>query len=184
MCAAMEERTNRGRVQADARRGLGMRPVADMLPSISGAACREFGFVQSAIVSRWAEIMGADYVGVSAPEAIRFPPGKRSDGVLSVIVEGEHAPIIQNAAPAILERINHFFGYPAVTRVTIRRSATVSAEPRRSPSSPSPLPGDMSERLRAIADPELHAILSSLAAGVVASEAAPAIDGHQRENDA
>ena len=56
------------------------RAVSDMLPEVGGAAFRRFGFVQSSIVSRWREIVGARYAAVSSPESIRFPPGKKSDG--------------------------------------------------------------------------------------------------------
>jgi hypothetical protein len=37
-------------------------------------------------VSRWDEIVGARYDAVSAPEAIRFPIGKKSDGTLELTV--------------------------------------------------------------------------------------------------
>ena len=123
----MTERKSRGRPPKahapEAPRAMGTRSLADMLPSIGGAAFRRFGFVQSAVVSRWAEIVGPRYAGVSAPESIRFPHGKRSDGVLNLLVEGAHAPMMQHVAPAIVERVNRFFGYPAVARVTIRQAA-------------------------------------------------------------
>ena len=42
------------------------RAVAELLPAIGGAAFKRFGFVQSAIVSRWPEIVGERWAGVSA----------------------------------------------------------------------------------------------------------------------
>src|SRR5262245_62750643 len=80
-----------------------MRAVSDLLPEVGGAAFRRFGFVQSSIVSRWREIVGPRYSAVSAPESIRFPPGKKSQGVLNLIVESAHAPMMQHVAPAIIE---------------------------------------------------------------------------------
>ena len=67
------------------------------MPDIGRAAFRRFGFVQSSVVSRWDEIVGARYAAVSAPEAIRFPVGKKSDGTLELTVEGAHAPMAQAA---------------------------------------------------------------------------------------
>jgi hypothetical protein len=55
------------------RRAMRARAVSEMLPEIGGNAFRRFGFVQSSIVSRWREIVGDRYAGVSAPESIRFP---------------------------------------------------------------------------------------------------------------
>jgi len=150
------------------------RPVADMLPAIGGAAFRRFGFVQSSIVSRWREIVGERYAGVSAPESIRFPVGKRSNGVLSLVVEGAHAPMMQHVAPVIVERVNRFFGYPAIERVQFRQGIVkvAKAASRQAPPSLRPIPADLGDSLRTIADPELRACLESLARGVADAPAA------------
>ena len=154
---------------AEAPRANGPRAVADMLPAIGGAAFRKFGFVQSSVVSRWPEIVGARYADVSAPESIRFPHGKKSDGVLTLTVEGAHAPMMQHVAPAIVERVNRFFGYAAVARVTIRQGHVRRAmAARAAPPSLKPVSAEIGDSLRAIADPELRACLAALA-GAVAS---------------
>src|SRR5687768_8634667 len=101
-------RTKKTQSPARARR---MRPVAELLPEAGGAAFRRFGFVQSSIVSRWREIVGARYAEVSSPESIRFPAGRKSRGVLTLIVQGAHAPMMQHVAPTIVERVNAFFGH-------------------------------------------------------------------------
>ncbi|HEX8654779.1 MAG TPA: DciA family protein, partial [Allosphingosinicella sp.] len=109
------------RAAAEAPRSKRARAVSDMLPAAGGAAFRRFGFVQSSIVSRWSEIVGERYDRVSSPESIRFPHGTRSKGVLTLVVEGAHGPMMQHVAPVIIERVNRFFGYPAVERVTFRQ---------------------------------------------------------------
>ena len=156
-----------------------MRPVSDLLPEVGGAAFRRFGFVQSSIVSRWREIVGERYASVSSPESIRFPQGKRSGGVLTLVVEGAHAPMMQHVAPTIQERVNHFFGYEAVARVAIRQGL-VQVERRKSRAAPPSLrpvtlPVDMKDTLRDIADPELRQCLESLACGLAAGEGVPAV---------
>ena len=152
------------------------RAVSDMLPAVGGAAFRRFGFVQSSVVSRWKEIVGERYARVSAPESIRFPPGKRAAGVLTLVVEGAHAPMMQHVAPVIVERVNRFFGYPAVERVQFRQGVVqvAKAKPRPAPTSLRPLPAEIGDSLREIADPELRACLESLARGVEASGGASA----------
>ena len=92
---------SRSNKQAEPQRSLRARPVSDLLPQAGGVAFRRFGFVQSAVVSRWREIVGERYAGVSSPESIRFPPGKRKEGVLTLVVEGAHAPMMQHVAPVI-----------------------------------------------------------------------------------
>ena len=151
------------------------RAVSDLLSEVGGAAFRRFGFVQSSIVSRWREIVGERYAGVSSPESIRFPPGRRSEGVLTLVVEGAHAPLMQHVAPVIVERVNRFFGYSAVARVAFRQGAVQPARPkvRKAPPSLRPIAADLGDSLREIADPELRAVLEALARGVAASEEAP-----------
>jgi hypothetical protein len=153
------------------------RAVSDLLPQAGGAAFRRFGFVQSAIVSRWKEIVGARYAAVSSPESIRFPVGRKSGGVLTLVVEGAHAPMMQHVAPAIQERVNAFFGYPAVARVSFRQGIVQAARaiPRPAPPSLRPIPAELGESLREVADPELRACLESLARGLADSEGAPVV---------
>jgi hypothetical protein len=145
-----------------------------MLPVAGGAAFRRFGFVQSSVVSRWREIVGDRYAGISCPESIRFPQGRRSDGVLTLVVEGAHAPMMQHVAPAIIERVNRFFGYPAVARIQFRQAMVQVARSRSRPVPPpvKPLPAELGDSLRAIGDPELRACLEALARGVAAGEGA------------
>ena len=160
--------------QAEAPRANRARAVADIVPDIGRAAFRRFGFVQSSIVSRWREIVGDRYAAVSSPESIRFPHGKRSDGVLNLIVEGAHAPMMQHVAPVIIERVNRFFGYQAVARVAFRQGLVqiARARTRPAPASLRPIPVELGDSLREVADPELRACLESLARGVAANEAA------------
>jgi hypothetical protein len=143
------------------------RAVSELLPDVGRAAFRRFGFVQHSVVSRWSEIVGERYAAVSAPESIRFPPGKRAEGVLSLIVAGAHAPMMQHIAPEIVERVNRFFGYTAVAKLHIRHGEV------KRPAKAAPLPEllpvteEMGESLRGIADPELKAVLESLASGIL-----------------
>jgi hypothetical protein len=170
----VETRKKRAAEPARSKRA---RAVSDLLPHAGGAAFRRFGFVQSSIVSRWREIVGVRYAAVSSPESIRFPHGKRSSGLLTLNVEGAHAPMMQHVAPTIIERVNAFFGYPAVERIAFRqgivRAARAKARPAPSPSSP--IPAELGDSLREVADPELRACLESLARGLAQSEGAPVV---------
>ena len=165
------------KARAEPARARRARAVSDLLPQAGGAAFRRFGFVQSAIVSRWKEIVGVRYAAVSSPESIRFPPGKKSQGVLTLVVEGAHAPMMQHVAPAIQERVNQFFGYPAVERISIRQGMVQAAraKPRPAPPSPGPLPAELGDSLREVADPELRACLESLARGLSSGDGAPLV---------
>ena len=150
-------------------RGGPARRMGEMLPEVGGTAFRRFGFVQSSIVSRWKEIVGERYARVSSPESIRFPQGKREEGTLTVVVGGSHAPMMQHVAPEILERANRFFGYGAVAKVVIRQGEIAKAEPKLVRPVASLEQVELGDSLRTVADPELRAVLESLARGVAAN---------------
>jgi hypothetical protein len=169
-------KTARGKAKAPAEptRHARVRALSEILPDVGGAAFRRFGFVQSQVVSRWPEIVGARYAHVTSPESIRFPAGKKSDGVLTLAVEGAHAPMMQHVAPALIERVNRFFGYPAVARVQIRQAAAQPRKPKaKLPPPPSLKPVELGDSLRAVGDPELRAVLESLAQGLSFTTGAP-----------
>src|SRR3546814_15642190 len=89
--------------------------------------------------------------------------------------------MMQHITPEIVERVNRFFGYGAVARVTIRQGEVAVAKPRVAPPSlkvPSLEPAtlDLGDSLRSIADPELKAVLESLAAGVASTHGPPVFD--------
>lgn len=164
------------------QRGGAARSVADMLPDVGRAAFRRFGFVQSSVVSRWVEIVGERYARVSVPESIRFPQGRRADGVLTLLVEGAHGPMLQHVAPTIIERVNRFFGYTAVARIIMRQGACAPPPaPRVAPPSLKALPVDLGASLRTIGDPELRACLESLAGALVATSGPPVIGSGDRD---
>src|SRR6266542_6210981 len=100
----------RKQTDPEAPRSCRARAAGDLVGEVGGQSFRRFGFVQSSIVSRWAEIVGERYAKVSSPESIRFPQGKKAGGALTLLVEGAHAPLIQHLAPLITERVNRFFG--------------------------------------------------------------------------
>lgn len=152
------------------------RAAGDIAGEISGMAFRKFGFIQGAVVSRWKEIVGERFARVSAPESIRFPAGKKSGGTLTLLVEGAHAPLMQHMTPMIVERINRFFGYPAVERLSFRQGRAAPAAPRPQRQAPAPVPKELGDGLREIADDELRACLTALAGQIAASSGAPVVE--------
>jgi hypothetical protein len=165
---------SRAKKAAAPARAKRMRAMSELVPAAGGAAFRRFGFVQSAVVSRWREIVGPRYASVSAPEAIRFPPGKKSGGALLLVVEGAHATLMQHVAPEIVERVNRFFGYAAIERVQFRQGLVqpVRAKPPAAVQGLRPVPAELGDSVRAVADPELRACLESLARGLGSGEGA------------
>jgi hypothetical protein len=159
----------------DSPRSCRLRSAGELVGDVGGRSFRRFGFVQSSIVSRWAEIVGARYAKVSSPESIRFPTGSKGGGVLTLLVDGAHAPLIQHLTPMIVDRVNRFFGYAAINRIVFRQGRPPAPAPRPARPQLRPVPKELGEGLREIADPELRHCLESLAAQIAASSGAPSV---------
>lgn len=179
MITPMTKRPGKNPEKDERPRGGPARNIADIVPNIGRAAFRRFGFVQSSIVTRWDDIVGGKYAEVSAPESIRFPAGQKADGTLNLIVASGFAPMIQHVLPEIIERVNRFFGYNAVSKVAMRQGHVERREPERRPPPKmlKPVPLDLGEGLRDIGDPELRSVLESLAQGLANSSGAPKVGG-------
>ncbi|MGX7925735.1 DUF721 domain-containing protein [Tsuneonella sp. HG094] len=162
----MERDTKPKAKQYERPRGGPAKSIAELTPQVGRTAFRRFGFVQSSVVTRWPEIVGEHHAKVCTPEAIRFPPGEKADGILQLVVLPAHAPLIQHVIPEIMERVNRFFGYKAVARVKLRQGAVQPPAAKARPAAPpslKPVPFELGESLRDIGDPELRAVLESLA---------------------
>ena len=72
---AMSKRKPKGE---DAPRSCRARAAGELVGDVGEQSFRRFGFVQSSIVSRWAEIVGERYAKASTPESIRFPADRKS----------------------------------------------------------------------------------------------------------
>lgn len=161
--------------EPDSPRSCRPRAAGDLVGDIGGRSFKRFGFVQHSIVSRWSEIVGERYGRVSSPESIKFPAGKKAAGALTLLVDGAHAPLIQHLTPMIVERVNRFFGYRAIDRIVFRQGKPPAPAPAPERPQLRPVPKELGEGLREIADPELRACLESLAAQIAASTGAPSL---------
>jgi hypothetical protein len=161
-------------------RGGPAKSISDLMPEIGRAAFRRYGFIQSSVVSRWPEIVGERYAAVSLPESIRFPRGEKEGGTLHLVVSGAYATLMQHIAPDIVERVNRFFGYGAVSQIRFRQGNITARKDKEKrvplPASLKPAPIQLGENLRDIGDPELNRVLESLASAVAKAEADPKKD--------
>jgi hypothetical protein len=172
---AADEAPRRAKAEEAPRQGR-PRAAGELALDIGGMAFKRFGFVQGAVVARWTEIVGERYAKVSTPESIRFPAGRKSGGTLTLAVEGAHAPLLQHLGPMIMERVNLFFGYEAVTKVVFRHAGAVRKPAATTPRPrPVPVPRELGDGLREIADPELRTVLESMAGKIASASGGPTL---------
>ena len=71
--------------------------------------------------------------------------------------------MLQHVAPDIITAVNRFFGYAAVAHVRMTHGHVTPAAPVQPPAMLKPVPAELGDSLRDIGDPELRAVLESLA---------------------
>jgi hypothetical protein len=108
----------------------GPRPLSTFAARAARKSFAKKGFGAAEILMRWPAIVGPTVAAHALPERLVFPPGQRTDGVLHIAVAGGgFATELQHLEPLVLERINGFFGYRAVTRLRLHQRA-LPARPR------------------------------------------------------
>ncbi|WP_029005002.1 DUF721 domain-containing protein [Azorhizobium doebereinerae] len=108
-----------------------VRLLADLVgPSISDALGRA-GFSVVEIVTHWDDIVGPDLARRTMPLKMQWPNRQNNEpATLVVRVEGPYAIELQYAAPVVVERINAYFGWRCVGRLTLRQGPV---PPRQGP---------------------------------------------------
>jgi hypothetical protein len=146
------------------RRGGGLRRLPDLLSSLLDPAARRRGLAEAKLLTEWPSIVGPALAGRCQPIRLDNSTG-RAGGVLVLHVTGAAALELQHSELQILERINGFFGYPAVTRLRLiqapPRSRSRPAPPVDRPVSPAD-ELEVSEAVQLIRDPGLRTALADL----------------------
>ncbi|MBS3960262.1 MAG: DUF721 domain-containing protein [Sandarakinorhabdus sp.] len=159
----------------------GARAVGSLLPDVGGVAFRRFGFVQGALLGRWREIVGPVYARWSVPDSLRFPRGQKTEGTLTIRVEGPFSVQLQHVAPQIIERVNRILGHNAVARLKLVQGRVPLPAVRQQPADARLAPGAQSEELAPIGnlvgvkDDGLRAALEDLAAQIAIAKGPPKI---------
>ena len=152
------------------------RPLSDLLVSTLSGAFKQQGFASGEILARWADIVGPEIAVHCEPMKINWP---RQNGAgtlgeeppepatLLLRVEGPAALEIQHMSAVILERVNRFFGWHAVGRLTIRQAPLSRRDGPKRPRVPdAKAVAQEAASLTAVEDDDLRAALARLGASI------------------
>lgn len=118
----------------DRRRKGRSQQAGALLPRLVAPALRKQGFAEADIVTRWRQIVGPVLADHSVPDRLRMG---RDGGTLWVTVEGAFALEMQHLQPVIIDRINGYFGFQAVSRLNLRQAPLpISSTQRSAPAEP------------------------------------------------
>ena len=154
------------------------RPLADLTSRVLAPVIARRAGMTLDLVNAWEEIAGPRHAVYSRPEKIAWPRRASEDdpfqpGTLIVACEGGRAIWLQHESGELIERVNVFFGFPAIARLRIVQKPLV----RIGAAKPAPLPElDAASRnrleamLSAVEDEGLRARLEKLGKGVIARQ--------------
>jgi hypothetical protein len=140
---------------------------------LTRAVYEKHGFAYGEVLAQWDAIVGEKLAEHTQPLRIKWPrqanSAQRYGGVLWVQALPGYGLELQYEAPRLVERLNGYFGYGAISAVKIVQGKFVKKTPQRR-SGPVRLPLEeaarIEERLAGIADQGLKDALVRLGAGL------------------
>ena len=100
----------------------GLAPLTQEIKKIIQPVLKKHGFVSADILTYWTEIVGEDLALGVLPDKLVFKGNDRTDGTLVVkSAGGAFALLFQHKKDYIIQKINTFFGYPAVKNIRIKQ---------------------------------------------------------------
>ena len=143
------------------------KPVAELIAGALDPLVRRRGLARAELISWWPDIVGAAYAGRTVPERIRWP---RDGKAATLIVRCDPSLSLQLAheTDRVRERLNSYFGYPAVGAVKIVQ-ARVGPEAANAPETDAAPERNaaLAERLDRVEGP-LKESLRALGSGILA----------------
>lgn len=170
--AKLDEKAARTAGGKPVRRGGDARPLGQHVGRLTKRAFGRRGFADGAIIADWESVIGTHLAGLSEPERITYPQGKRAGGTLHLrIASGSIAVELQHLEPLLIERINGYFGYKAVEKVHLIQAPLAKVSGKTTSSARPPLnekkTREIAEILSDVSDPDLHEALDRLARAIL-----------------
>lgn len=128
------------------------------------------GIASSRLMADWDKIVGQALASRCLPQKLSFPKSKNTDGTLTIAVENGFAPEIQHHQPIIIEKLASYFGYKAVSRISISQSylpAKILPNTPKKTKAPA-LCADCVSVAQSVGDEELKTALASFAGALSA----------------
>jgi hypothetical protein len=144
---------------------------------LTKASFARYGFAYGELLARWPEIVGEGLARHSQPERIKWPRGagetaQKLGGTLVIRAEPGRGLDLQYQSHQIIERINQFYGYGAVTSVKIMQGHFSTAKQLKNKANSLNVETErtLAAQLEPIADDKLKQALQRLGAGALANK--------------
>lgn len=159
------------------RRRVDPKAVGSYLPALTAKSFHKFGFTAVSLITDWPQIAGRDVARYAVPERLKWPrlpetsndeqgdrTARRSGATLVLRVDGANALQVQYGKRQLIERINAYMGYTAVTDLRIVQ-APLDQRPLTKGATRRP-PQPLTSEVAGIGDDQLRGALARLGAEV------------------
>ncbi len=134
-------------------------------------AFQRHGFASEQLAAQWPAIVGEGPAALAKPERIKWPriserQKQKIGGTLVLRAPAAYALEIHYDVPRLMERVNQFLGYGAITSIKVVKEADlpVSKHGRHQPSAATRVAWH--QQITGIAEPELQSALAKLASEI------------------
>lgn len=152
----------------------GATPVGDLVSRLLNPVIERRAGMTMDLIQSWVEIVGETHAKHSRPEKLNWPRQASDDdpfepATLVVACEGSHALFFQHDSSAIIERINTYFGFSAVSKLKLHQQPLEPLD-SKAPLAKREVSAEKQARLelllKNVDDPELKAALEKMGKGV------------------
>ena len=105
------------------RQANGLNRLSRTLDSFSRKILGSRGFVEVDILTEWDKIVGSELAQYSFPQKISFGKEKNNGTLYLAVPSGAYALELQQRSKFIIDKINTYFGYNAVSNIKIIQNA-------------------------------------------------------------
>lgn len=156
-----KKRTEQTAAQETPRRGSGLVSFGADVRKLVSPLLGKKGLIQADVLARWQDILGAELASGVKPFSVSFSKQKNGAVLTVTAFSGAYAVEFTARKPQIMERLNSYFGYAAISDIRIKQGGTFT------PSSPSKKEPDFSlekteEMQRLAADIENESLRESV----------------------
>lgn len=107
------------------RRGGGFKSAASAARDQVTTMAGQKGFAETDVLLRWAEIAGAALAEVCRPVKVHYGAQRTLGATLVVQTTSGRAPEVEMQGPALIDRVNQFYGYRAIQRLKVTQSTGI-----------------------------------------------------------
>lgn len=139
-------------------------------------ATEKRGFVETRLLTHWAEFVGEATAAVARPVKVGY--GRQGFGAtLTILTNGANAPMLQADLPKIRDRVNACYGYAAISHIRITQTAAsgfaenqigFATEPARQIRKPDPKKAAiLNQQVENVENTELRSALAALGQNIL-----------------